>query len=456
MSIPPSLGVLLRRLRPAFVLGAVERRRAKILRRIHGVDRRVLHLRPQVPPRGAVLFSHVLDPLLEPIDPWRPVVHSLHWEVRRMAETLVELGYAVDAVSWTNPRFVPGREYDLVLDVRTNLERWAPALGPGTTKVLHCDTAHHAFHNEAQLARLRRLEARRGIRLAPHRLLPANRAIEVADVGTVLGNGFTVSTWMAAAAPSTPIVRVPVSCPWTYDWPDGKDFAAASRRWIWIGSDGFVHKGLDLVLEAFAGLRGFELYVCGPLWREPAFERAFYRELHHTPGIHTLGWVDPASAEFQSLARSSIGVVFPSCSEGGGVSALVGLHAGLVPLVTRESSVDLAPGLGPYLGDSEPEEIRERVRAIAALAGGELAAQARLAWEHVRAHHTRRRFGERWRVVAGALVAGRASTLAEPVVDGAFLRATAATEGQADAAATPRPAKPPSAPAGRGPRGSGP
>ena len=426
MLIPPRLAVLVRRLQPAFLRGVVERRRAKILRRIRGVDRRVLDLRPQIPPRGAVLFSHVLDPLLEPLDPWRPVVHSLHWEVRRMAETLVELGYAVDAVSWTNRRFVPRRGYDLVLDVRTNLERWAPSLGPGTIKVLHCDTAHHAFHNGAQLERLRRLEARRGLALPPHRLLPPNRAIETADAATVLGNGFTIETW-AAAAPSTPIVRVPVSCPWTYDWPDGKDFPAASRRWIWIGSDGFVHKGLDLVLEAFAGLRGFELYVCGPMWREPAFERAFYRELHRTPGIHTLGWVDPASLEFQSIARSSIGVVFPSCSEGGGVSALVGLHAALLPLVTRESSVDLAPGLGPYLGDAEPEEIRERVRAIAALPAAELAAQARLAWEDVRARHTRERFAQRWREVAQALVEGRAAALAEPVTAATGRRPIAAS-----------------------------
>ena len=330
-----------------------------------------------------------------------------------MAETLVELGFRVDAVSWTNRSFVPRRDYDVVIDVRTNLERWAPAVGGRTVKVLHCDTAHHAFHNEAQHERLRRLEERRGIRLAPHRLLPANRGIETADCATVLGNSFTIDTWAAAARPGTPIVRVPVSCPWTYDWPERKDFAATSRRWIWIGSDGFMHKGLDLVLEAFAGLPGFELYVCGPMWREPAFEHVFYRELHRTPGIRTLGWVDPASERFRELARSSIGVVFPSCSEGGGVSALVGLHAGLLPLVTRESSLDLPPGLGPYLGAAEPEEIRERARAVAATSASDLAAQTRVAWEHARARHTRERFARRWREVAAAIVDGRAADLAE-------------------------------------------
>ena len=329
-----------------------------------------------------------------------------------MAETLVELGFEVDAVSWTNGTFVPQRDYDLVLDVRTNLERWAPLLGERALKVLHCDTAHHAFHNPAQRERLRRLEARRGIRLTPHRLLPETRSIESADCATVLGNGFTMTTWAAAAGAGKPIVRVPVSCPWTYDWPAGKDFAAASRRWIWIGSDGFVHKGLDLVLEAFAGLRGFELAICGPLWREPSFERAFYRELYRTPNIRTLGWVDPGSARFRELARTSIGVVFPSCSEGGGVSALVGLHAALQPLVTRESSIDLPAGLDPYLRDAEPAEIRERIEAVAARSSAELEAQARASWEHARARHTRERFTPRWREVAEALIDRRIDQIA--------------------------------------------
>jgi glycosyltransferase involved in cell wall biosynthesis len=406
-----ALGVLLRRLRPAAVAGALDRRREKILRGVRGVEQRMVELRPKEASRGAALFSHVIDPLLEPREGDRPAVHSLHWEVRRMAETLVELGFEVDAVSWTNASFVPQRHYDLVLDVRTNLERWAPLLDARAIKLLHCDTAHHAFHNQAQLERLRRLEERRGIRLAPHRLLPANRAIDVADCATILGNAFTIGTWAAASPPTTTLVRTPVSCPWSFPFPEDRNYATASRRFLWIGSDGFVHKGLDLVLEAFAGLPGFELFVCGPLFREPAFERAFYRELHREPNIHTLGWVDPASPRFAELARSSIGIVFPSCSEGGGVSALLGLHAGLLPVVTRESSVDLAPGLDPYLDRAEPAAIRERVQAIAARRPAELEAQSRTAWEHVRRRHTRERFAQRWRAVIAALIEGRAREL---------------------------------------------
>ena len=65
-----------------------------------------------------------------------------------------------------------------------------------------------------------------------------------------------------------------------------------------------MHKGLDLVLEAFARMPELHLTVCGPIHEEPAFEAAFRRELYETPNIETLGWVDIASPAFAELLRA--------------------------------------------------------------------------------------------------------------------------------------------------------
>jgi hypothetical protein len=89
------------------------------------------------------------------------------------------------------------------------------------------------------------------------------------------------------------------------------------------------------------------------------------------------------------------------------VSALLGLHAGLLPLVTRESSVDLAAGLDPYLAEATPDAIRERVHSIAARSPAELEALTRLAWEDVRTRHTREHFAKRWREVMERLLGRR-------------------------------------------------
>ena len=369
----------------------------RLSRRIRRVDSRVVRCGPPRgtgEPVGRALLSYILDPFLLPSGRPEPHSHTHFWESREIGRILTELGFTLDVIHWTNQTFTPRQPYDLFVDVRLNLERLGPLLGPACLKLMHIETAHCDFYNPAQRRRLAELEARRGIRLAPYKLLEPNRAIEHADAATILGNRATQATYEHAAKP---LWRVPISQPFLYPFPAGKDFTTARRRFLWFGSGGLVHKGLDRVLEAFAGLPELELSVFGPIDREPEFERAFRRELYETPNIHTLGWIDVAGPEFLALARRHLALVYPSCSEGGGGGAVTCMHAGLIPVLSRESSVDLAPEYGVELTTSSVEEIRRAVLELAERPAADLEAMSRRAWEWVRAHHTREQFSMAYR-----------------------------------------------------------
>lgn len=427
------LGQLRRDLAPSHLRSEVDRITAKIRRRLSREEQRVVTLTPRDAagadrePRADVLFSYILDPFLvaerlgatrlgpsadghasgdpaaEAVEREIPYSHTHFWESWTMARTFVGLGCRVDCVSWTHASFVPERPYDLVLDVRLNLERWAPGLPESTLKVLHIDTAHWTFHNPAQEARLEALRRRRGVTIAPQKMLPPNRAIETADVATVLGNRFTQGTYAFA---DTPLLHVPISVPRAY--PDlEKDVDAVRRRFLWFGSGGLVHKGLDLVLEAFVGMPEMHLTVCGPIRRERDFEHEYYDALYRTPNIHTHGWIDVDSPEFLQLARRTLGLVYPSCSEGGGGSVYTCMHAGIVPLVQREVSVDVEASYGVLLEDVSIDGIRCAVRALAARPAEELASMSRRAVEVARARQTKSAFRAGWRDVAERLLDGR-------------------------------------------------
>lgn len=375
--------------------GRVARTIERELRKLRRIDEKVVRLPAAVdPPRGRAIFSYVIDPFLLP--PGAPVshAHTHDWESLTMGRTLAALGFEVDVLHWTNRTFEPRGPYDLLIDVRLLLERLAPRLGPECLRVMHAETAHPSFYNPAQRARLDALAARRGIRLEPFKLLDENRAIEHADAATILGNEATQATYRFADKPLYP---VPISQPVLYPFPEGKDFGAARTRFLWFGSGGMVHKGLDLVLEAFAGLPGFELAVAGPVERERDFERAFARELYRTPNIRTLGWVDVASPAFTGLAAGSLGLVYPSCSEGQNGGTVTCMHAGLIPIVTREVGVDVPPSGGVVLREATVEGIRAAVGGLAARPPAELEAMARSAWHHAREHHTRERFASVYR-----------------------------------------------------------
>ncbi len=380
----------------------------RLSRRIRRVERRTVTIAPDPAsedgaesearrggrPVGRALLSYILDPYLLPPGRPEPHSHTHFWESREIGRILVDLGFELDVVHWTNRTFLPRRPYDLIIDVRLNLERLAPLVGEGCLKLMHIETAHCDFYNPAQLRRLAELDERRGIRLSPYKLLEPNRAIEHADAATILGNRVTQATYEQAGKPLWP---VPISQPLLYDFTQGKDFAAARRRFLWFGSGGLLHKGLDRVLEIFAALPDFELTVLGPIDREPEFERAFRRELYETPNIHTHGWIDIAAPEFLALARRHLALVYPSCSEGQNGGAVTCMHAGLIPMLSRESGVDLAPAYGIELATSSLDEIRGRVLELAGRPTEELAGMSRAAWEWVRAHHTREEFSRVYR-----------------------------------------------------------
>jgi hypothetical protein len=358
------------------------------------IDRRVVSLKPDGPSRGNVLLSYILDPfLLKPNEPI-PHSHTNYWESMEMAKTFLDLGYSVDAISYRNTEFIPHKKYSIFIDARWNLQRLSPLIDKDCVKIMHVDLCHMLFNNAAEANRLLALQQRRGVTLPPRRFELPNLAIEYADCATVLGNEFTINTFRYA---NKPIYRVPISNPFIYPWPEKKDFEACRKRYLWFGSGGLVRKGLDLILEAFVGMPDYHLIVCGPIKEEKDFEMAYYKELYETPNISTIGWVDVSKPEFLEITNRCIGIVFPSAAEGGGGSVITCMHAGLIPIVSYEASVDVDDDYGLVLKNCSIEEIQNSIRKISMLSEEKLKSMARKAWQFVRVNNTQQRFSEEYR-----------------------------------------------------------
>ncbi len=408
---------------PRYLASEARRISRKLYRRFTRHDQRLARLRPAGSPRGRVLLSYVLDPLLLPLDHDLPHSHTHFWETREIARSFLDLGWAVDGISWTHRTFEPNEGYEVIIDPRANLERLAETL-PTAQAIFHSDTCHWAASNAAQEARQQALTQRRGVRLDRHKLVEENRGAEAASIVCYLGNDFTRRTFENAlrsggsggsggekdfTPTDKPLVRIPVSVPFEYDWPGDRDWEQARRRFLWFGSGGLVHKGLDLVLEAFAGMPELELTVCGPVERERDFERLYWRELYETANINTLGWIDSRPEHFAPLAARHGALIYPSCAEGGGSSALTCMHAGLAPLLTPAASVDLEPDRGVLLTDVTVEGLRAAAQSFAEMPPGESEQMARTAWEWVRQHHTRSLFACNYRRFAGRVTGERSS-----------------------------------------------
>ncbi|MBX9577074.1 MAG: glycosyltransferase [Chthoniobacterales bacterium] len=351
-----------------------------------------VRLLPTSPSKGTVVLSYIAWPFREGHHSPKARGHTNAFEVVVMAQIYQELGFTVEVVDYNNQTYVPPRDCCVVIDIHGQLERWDAHLPKECLRILHATGPHWLTYNRSETDRLASLLERRQISLMPRRQVEPTRSVEFADHVTVLGNEYTMESFSFA---KKPITRIPISSAYEFSWPEERNFSKAKKKFLWVGSFGMVQKGLDLVLEAFSKLPELSLTVCGRPEKESDFYQCYQKELLHTPNIHLHGWIDMASPEFQAIAQAHAAIIYPGAAEGGAGSVIHCMHAGMVPICTRETSVDLGD-FGMLIKNGTVEAVMETARLFAALSDQEVQQRAETSYAHARKHHTREQFRENY------------------------------------------------------------
>jgi hypothetical protein len=289
-----------------------------------------------------VLISYIVRPFIKGSD----LTHTNSAEALRIAQIFDELCYNVDVVNYNSERVLDYNKYEVVFGfgeplIHSFYKRKRQIL------TIYYGTGMHICHqNPAALKRVKEVYERKGKWMPESgRIVDKAWSIQTTLVDAIitLGNEVTVGSYRAHYA--GPIFTVPASYYKMMDFRDilrQKDFADSKQHFLWFGGTGLIHKGLDLLLEVFKNNPNLHLHVCGPIDNEPMFKTCFHDDLYKRENIHTYGFVDLASDVFGDLMKSCAFVIFPSCSEGGGASVInVMANGGLLPIVTKEASIDI-------------------------------------------------------------------------------------------------------------------
>ncbi len=360
----------------------------------------VLTYRPSGVPKGRVLFSHDKTPFVNPDHSVN--THANYWTAVEMVKIFNEKGYIVDVIDNNNQNFVPKKHYKYFIVLEQNMDHIAPLLNKDCVKVLHIVAAHWLFQNTAEYTRCLDLQRRRGETFIPQRATRPTFSIEHADCATMIGNKFTANTYAFAGKK---IYSTPLPCAYEYPFPEDKNFDASRNNFIWFGGAGAVHKGLDLVLEAFAQMPEYNLTVFGKSTTDGRFMEIYKKELTQTPNIKVLGYINFDDGSFDKIRKETNAIVYPSCSEGTAGSAVMSLHGGVLPIVSYESGLD-TEGFGITLRENTIEDIKRAVHELASLPADELKRRAREGWEFVRENHSQARFVTNYRAFVEELEAG--------------------------------------------------
>jgi glycosyltransferase involved in cell wall biosynthesis len=289
--------------------------------------------------------------------------HINVWHAQAIVRVLNKLGYVVDVVDYQDNSFNPHRHYDLFIGHGgINFWKISRCLSAQTVKIYFSTGCYWKFHNKAELNRFASLRKRRGLRLPLDRFIydSEEKAIRTADGIIGLGNKHTRESYEGFS----PVIMLPTTTVADEHLMDlGKDFENGRHHFLYYAGLGCVHKGLDLLLEAFSKLDE-HLWICCKL--EKSFAKAYLDELLNRSNIHTVGWIEPRSPTFYQIMNICNFAVLPSCSEGGAQSVVECMNQGVIPIVTTECGLSI-DGYGYILRPCTTERIIEMIKELSSL-----------------------------------------------------------------------------------------
>ena len=313
--------------------------------------------------------------------------HTNQPEAEAMAEVLRDMGYNVDIANTRYSGAVSAEKYDVVIGSGSCFEKLLPCLRGKALTVCYLTESSPYFANPAELKRLRAFERRNGI-LPPFERQSGNflhlASLSQADAAICVGNGRTASTYADMFHKIYPIDVTGFTGSFTLD--QNEKITGHEKRFLWYGGAGPVHKGLDLCIEAFRRLPEAELHIVG---EAPGAFYDFYREdLQKRENIFYYGFLGKEDEMFREVCAKCGWVLSPSCSEGQSTSVITAMAAGMVPVCTRETGLDVEDYGGEWIGECTPEGLADQIRELLKTGEEEVRNRQQQAFELVCKRHS--------------------------------------------------------------------
>jgi len=310
-----------------------------------------------------VLISYITYPIRKGV----LKTHQNILELQCLCEVFKSLGFNVDVVNYTYRGKIDYSKYDIIFGFGYPFGK--SLTDKSSSKALKIAYLTGSLKLFNQMERIRYLKERKGVVVVPRRNYYweyLQETISMSDAIIVTGNDWTCST-VKPYNMNVFSVRLPIFLPTKdkiLELIEKKDFEKIRKTFLWFGSSGAVHKGLDLCLDVFSKNQELFLHVCGPVDKEEDFWNLYKKELIRLKNIRYHGFVSIESNMFEEIINSTAFAIFPSCSEGTSGSLLTCMAYGLIPVATKEAGVNIEKNYGLLLEDYKIEYIENKIFEI--------------------------------------------------------------------------------------------
>lgn len=275
--------------------------------------------------------------------------HTNLWEIVELQRILNSFGFVVDAIDRDCDNIHVSNNYHLFLGLGAgNSGRHFARLAVEASKAVKIMLAMGPapdLSNKLVEERYALFHERTGVAAPPMRTVSevtgSNflRISELSDYIFAIGEpqSFSPSTYLKYGKPVLTFM------------PGVSDDVCFQTRWLrsrkrnsflCFAGNGFICKGVDLLVEAFEKMPEMQLTICGPA-TERAFFEIYGERIADSGNIAYIGFIGVGSPAFAKLCAECSYVILHSSSEGCATSVVTCQCAGLPPLVSHTTSIDV-------------------------------------------------------------------------------------------------------------------
>ncbi len=275
--------------------------------------------------------------------------HTNNWEILQSIKILNSKGFSVDLIDRGCSNWKPNKAYDLFLGLGVgnsgrNFVKHATA-SKATKKVLLSMGPQPDVSNALVHKRYKMFHERTGHNAPPMRTVgevTGNNFLKIIDTADYVFNIGEENTqsYNSFLKYGKPVVNFyPSISPFVSYHPQYLQ-TRDMNSFLCFAGNGFICKGVDLVVEAFLKDPGKQLHICGPK-TEASFFQYYGQKINEAPNIHYHGFITPGGERFNALASTCSYVVFHSAAEGCCTSVATAIKAGLVPIVNKWTGINI-------------------------------------------------------------------------------------------------------------------
>jgi glycosyltransferase involved in cell wall biosynthesis len=173
-----------------------------------------------------------------------------------------------------------------------------------------------------------------------------------------------------------------------------KPHEKSRKQFLWLGSTGAIHKGLDLLIDVLYKRNDIVLHICGLSKEERRILRLKKRE-----NIIDHGHVKINSDLFLELTDVCSFIILPSCSEGFSTSITTGMLHGLIPVVNKNTGFNMLGDNAVFLDDFKIEYIDLKLSELSTTDPHKLALFSKQVYDFARSNFTVSNFENSFKLI---------------------------------------------------------